>query len=283
MLMHALLVLLLRTDSDYILSMEQNNSAPYLFIGVRMDNNLLPDEKITVVNDNIKLIEKKQGLTFGTDAYLLSAFIKPQKSGIAVELGGGTGIISMLCSSRGKFSKIYCAELQETFCDIIKRNIMINGLDNIFCLDGDIRDLNVQKIGKEADVVFSNPPYMCSNCGKRNFSDEKYIARHEIFGGINDFCECACRLLKHGGLFYCVFRPDRLADLFFFLRINRLEPKEMTMVYSNTKSKPSIVLVKAKKGASPSLIVNEPLFLNRVDDPLSLTERAKTIYENCNF
>lgn len=248
-----------------------------------MNEIILPDEKITVVNENINLIEKKQGLTFGTDAYLLSAFIKSKKNGIAVELGGGTGIISLLCSSKDKFSKIYCAEVQKPFCDIIRRNIEINGLNNIFCLEEDIRNLDSRTIGKEADVVFSNPPYMLSGCGKRNVSDEKYIARHEIFGGVDDFCKCAYRILKHGGDFYCVFRPDRLADLFFSLRQNGLEPKEMTMVYANTKAKPSIVLIKAKKGASASLIVNEPLFLNCDDDPSSLTERAKNIYKNCNF
>jgi tRNA1(Val) A37 N6-methylase TrmN6 len=67
------------------------------------------------------------------------------------------------------------------------------------------------------------------------------------------------------------------------MRENNLEPKEMCFVHANTKSAPSMVLVKAKKGASGGVIVSEPLFLNLDDDAKMLTERAKKIYEECNF
>ena len=249
-----------------------------------MTNLILDNEKLIDVNENIKLIQKKNGLTFGTDAFLLASFIKAQKSGIAVELGGGTGIISLLCASREKFKTIYCAEIQESFADIITRNSVLNDLDSkIVTICDDIRNIKSSSIGCEVDVVFSNPPYMRMDSGKRNEHDEKFIARHEVFGEIGDFCACAKRLLKHGGSFYCVWRPDRLIDLVCAMRENNLEPKEMCFVHANTKSAPSMVLVRAKKGASASVTVSEPLFLNLDDDPKTLTERAKKIYEECNF
>ena len=37
------------------------------------------DERLDRVNENITLIQKKDGLTFGTDAFLLAAFIKEQR------------------------------------------------------------------------------------------------------------------------------------------------------------------------------------------------------------
>ena len=249
-----------------------------------MNEFLLSDEKLTVVNENIKLIQKKQGLTFGTDAYLLAAYVKEQKNATAVELGGGTGIISLLCAAKGKLGRIFCAEIQPSFADIIERNAKLNSLDDkVIALNCDIRQIKSTDIGQEVDVVFSNPPYMKVDSGKRNASDEKHIARHEVCGDINDFCASAKRLLKHGGLFYCVWRPDRLTDLICALRDNSLEPKEMVFVHANTKSAPSIVLVKAKKGASSSVILSEPLFLNRDENSALLTERAQKIYESCNF
>ena len=249
-----------------------------------MNNIILENEKLTEVNENIKLIQKLNGLTFGTDAFLLASFIKAQRSGIAVELGGGTGIISLLCASREKFKSIYCAEIQKDFADIITRNASLNNLDNkVISICDDVRNLKSASIGCEVDAVFSNPPYMKVDSGKRNDHDEKFIARHEVFGDIGDFCACAKRLLKHGGSFYCVWRPDRLVDLVCALRENNLEPKEMCFVHANTKSAPSMVLVRAKKGASASVVVSEPLFLNLDNDPKALTERAKKIYEECNF
>ena len=249
-----------------------------------MNNLLLEGEKLTKVNENINLIQKENGLTFGTDAFLLASFIKAQRSGVAVELGGGTGIISLLCASREKFSKIYCAEIQQDFANIIQRNAELNGLDSkVISLCADVRELKSSNIGCEVDAVFSNPPYMKIDSGKRNDHDEKFIARHEVCGDINDFCACAKRLLKHGGFFYCVWRPDRLTDLICAMRENNLEPKEMCFVHANTKCAPSMVLIKAKKGAAASVSVHEPLFINLDNDPKALTERAKKIYEECNF
>ena len=249
-----------------------------------MNSILLENETLTSVNENIKLIQKKNGLTFGTDAFLLASFIKAQKNAIAVELGGGTGIISLLCASREKLGKIYCLEIQKDFSDIIDRNAQLNSLDNkVSSLCADVRDIRSTDLGFEVDVVFSNPPYMKADSGKRNESDEKYIARHEVCGDIGDFCACAKRLLKHGGFFYCVWRPNRLTDLICAMRENSLEPKEIFFVHANTKSAPSMVLIKAKKGASSGAIICEPLFLNKDDDPKMLTERAKKIYEECNF
>ena len=230
------------------------------------------------------MIQNQNGLTFGTDAFLLASFIKAQKHSVAVELGGGTGIISLLCASKEKFKEIHCIEIQKDFAGIIERNSILNGLSKkVIPLCKDIRDVKVSDIGPEVDAVFSNPPYMKTDSGKRNEHDEKYIARHEVCGDIGDFCTCAKRLLKHGGFFYCVWRPDRLVDLICAMRENSLEPKEICFVHANTASAPSMVLIKAKKGASAGAVICEPLFLNEDDDPKMLTERAKKIYEECNF
>ena len=249
-----------------------------------MNNILLENETLTNVNENIKLIQRKNGLTFGTDAFLLASFLKEQKNGVALELGGGTGIISLLSATRGKFKKIYCAEIQPEFAEVISRNVKLNSLEEkIVPICADVRELKSAHIGCEVDAVFSNPPYMKADSGKRNEHDEKFIARHEVCGDIGDFCACAKRLLKHGGFFYCVWRPDRLVDLICAMRENNLEPKEMCFVHANTKSAPSMVIVKAKKGAASGITVIEPLFLNEDDNPKALTERAKKIYEECNF
>ena len=39
------------------------------------DTVLFEGERLDIVNENIRLIQKKNGLTFGTDAYLLAAFM----------------------------------------------------------------------------------------------------------------------------------------------------------------------------------------------------------------
>ena len=240
-------------------------------------------ERLDAVNEKINLIQKKDGLTFGTDAFLLASFIKPRKSGRALELGTGTGIISLLLAAREKFAHISALEVQEDFAALAKRNAEINLLDStleVIC--GDIRDLHPSKLG-EFDVVFSNPPYMKTDSGKRNESDYKYIARHEVCGNIRDFCAAACRMLKHGGKFYVVWRPDRLCDLITALRDNRLEPKVMTFVCADSKSAPSMVLISATKGGASGMNLTAPLILHSGGDHSTLSPEAQKIYDTLSF
>lgn len=251
-----------------------------------------PNETIHEVNEHIKLIQNPNGLTFGTDAYLLSAYVRPQKGGTAVDLGSGTGIIPLLCLAREKAARFTAVEIQESFCDLITRNAALNGMaDRLTPLCADVREIKAQTLGGEADTVTSNPPYMAPHSGARNTADEKYIARHEVCGNITDFCAAAGRLLKHGGRFYCVFRPERLTDLFTGLRAAHLEPKRMTVVQATYAAPPSMVLVEAVKYAAPSMLVTPPLCLWEADpqrpekpaEPMAQTADAAYIYENCCF
>ena len=128
---------------------------------------------------------------------------------------------------------------------------------------------------------------MRADTGHPSDVPEKLIARHEIFGGITDFCAAAARLLNFGGLFICVFRPNRLPDLFEALRVNNLEPKRMTEIYPDAASRPSAVIVESKLGAGPSLEVTRPLifYANDVSDgtPRTMTPQAARIYDTCSF
>lgn len=241
-------------------------------------------ERLDKVNEQLTIIQKKDGLTFGTDAFMLASFIKAMPQGKAVELGTGTGIISLLLGARNRFGSITALEIQKDFADIAKRNTALNGMEqkiNILCCDA--TKATAIDIGGEADVVFSNPPYMKTDSGKRNESDYKYIARHEVCGNIDDFCAAAFRMLKHGGKFYAVWRPDRLTDIITAMRKNRLEPKIMTFVHADSESIPSIVLISATKGGASGMKLTPPLFLYDGKNRSKMSDKAQKIYDTMSF
>ena len=263
-----------------------------------MENHPLPDrestlvlshdERIDTVNENVRLIQSKNGLTFGTDAFLLAAFIRAVPHHTAADLGSGTGIIPLLLLARDKVQTVKAIELQSRFADLIARNAELNGVGTrLLPLCADVRTLSANDIGGEVSLVFSNPPYMTCGSGARNEQDEKYMARHEVCGGIADFCDCAYRLLKHGGRFVCVWRPDRLTDLFAALRDARLEPKRMVFVHADEHAEPSMVLIESVKGGAVGLRTLPPLFLYQPHQADAkqrvLTPRAQKIYDTCVF
>lgn len=236
-------------------------------------------ERVDKINEDITLIQKKRGLTFGTDAYLLSAFAKASKYGSAADLGSGTGVIALLCATKGKYKKVYAVEVQREFAELIERNVELNSqCDKITVINADVRDLSQRDTCGEVDFVLMNPPYMKNNSGLANEHDEKNIARREVLGTIYDFCKTASNILKSGGGLFAVHRPERLIDLTDAMRCAGVEPKKIVFIHPDAKSEPSLVLVEGKKGAASSLIVTRPLIVYK-DGTREYTEDMQRIYD----
>ncbi|MBR6709266.1 MAG: methyltransferase, partial [Clostridia bacterium] len=116
-------------------------------------------ERLDYVNENLRLIQKKDGLTYGTDAFLLSAYPPPEPKGRAIELGCGTGIVSLLCAARGQYAHLDAVEVQPAFAELAERNAALNGLvDRVSVRCADLRDLRAVDFGGEVDAVLANPP-----------------------------------------------------------------------------------------------------------------------------
>ena len=237
-------------------------------------------ERIDFVNDDLKLIQKTDGLTFGTDALLLASYVAGS-FGSGCELGGGSGIISLLLLTRKKVGSITALEVQEEYAELINRNAELNGLsDKLLGVHTDLRDY---RPSGEFDIVFSNPPYMKTDSGRANALSKKNIARHEVMGGIDDFAKAARRMLKFGGSFYAVYRTDRAMDLFMAMRNNSLEPKRLTMVHADTESEPSMLLVEGKVGGRSGLTVTKPFIIYKDAEHRDYTRDMDFIMENGIF
>ena len=241
---------------------------------------LYENERIDYVNDSLSLIQKTDGLTFGTDALLLAGYING-KYKEAAELGGGSGIISMLLLTREKVKKCFSIEVQEEYAELIRRNAELNSLsESLIGVNMDIRNFNPER---ELELVFTNPPYMKTTSGRANLTSAKNVARHEIFGDIGDFMKEGARMLKFGGTLAAVYRPDRLADIVCAMRENSLEPKRLTLVYADTVSEPSMMLIEAKKGGKSGMFTTPPLIIYEDLTHKSYSEDMNYIMENGSF
>ncbi len=210
---------------------------------------------------DVSVSEKEGALAFSTDAFLLFAMLPEAKDKTACELGTGNGSVAMLAASRGKFAHVDAVEVQSGLIDSARENVRRNGLsDKVTVIGSDLRDLPSCMNGCY-DAVFFNPPYLKNDSKNTNCDETNRACRHEIYGDISDFCKAAARLLKNGGDAYAVYRPERLADLICALRGSGLEPKRMTTVCPTEEDGPSLILMKAKKGARAGLICERPAYI----------------------
>lgn len=218
------------------------------------------NERLDEVNDRLRLIQKTDGITFGTDALLLAGYIGGGYTD-ALELGVGSGILSLLLLTREKVRKVCALDVQEDYVSLAKRNAALNGLSDRMSVHlCDVRDF-VPEAGKTYDLVFTNPPYMRRGAGYENPTERKNIARREVHGTIDDFLRAAGRALSYGGTFAAVYRPDRLVSLFTAMRSAGIEPKRLTFVHADADASPSLVLVEGRRGGGEGLTVTSPLFL----------------------
>ncbi len=240
---------------------------------------LRENERIDEVNDKLRLIQRTSGLTFGTDALLLAGYMDCRAER-GLELGSGTGIISMLLLTRGKLAHATALEVQPTYAELTARNAELNGLsDTLAATEADVREYRTDV---PFGVVYTNPPYMKATSGKACREQERGIARHEIAGDISDFVAAAARSLKYGGAFYAVYRPDRLADLIAAMREHRIEPKRLTLVHATAQKAPSMLLIEGRAGGRGGMRVTPPLIIYR-EDARTYSEDMDHIMEHGSF
>ncbi len=182
---------------------------------------------------NVKLFQPKRGYRFSVDALLLEDFIQVPQRSKGIELGTGSGIISILLAKRLKQAKISSVEIQTSLAGCAERNVKLNKLDDrIEIITDDIKNLGKIFSANKFDFVFSNPPFRKTKSGRLNINKECAIARHELKISLADLISSASYLLKNKGKFFLIYHPFRLIELIDLLIKKGLEPKRMRFVYS---------------------------------------------------
>ena len=227
---------------------------------------------------NLKIIQNKEGFCFGIDSILLADFAKNIKKGANVlDLGTGTGIISILLCGKTDLNSITGVEIQNEVAEMANRSSKLNKLEKKFKVLND-NILNLKNIydNQSFDVIVTNPPYKKKNTGIINENEKKIISRHEITATLEDFIKVSSDLLKDKGEIYMVHRPDRLVDILSLMRNNKIEPKILRMVYSNKNMEPKLLLIKGIKNAKPFLKIEKNLYI--YDGNGNYTEEIMKIY-----
>lgn len=229
---------------------------------------------------DLKIIQETDGFCFGIDSILLSDFAKNiKKNSKVADLGTGTGIIGLLLCKKTNLAEMTGIEIQEGVANMAERSIKLNNLEEKFrIINSNINEIFSKKLLEKNvfDVVVMNPPYKEVGTGEINENEKKLISRHEIKANLSDFIKTASGLLKDKGELYIVHKPERMPDIIQKLRENKIEPKELRVVYSNKNSEASLILIKAVKGGKKFLKIDRPLYIYNESGQYS--DEIKQIY-----
>ena len=229
---------------------------------------LLENERIDDLEfKNLKIIQNTKGFCFGIDSVLLSDFAKGiKKNSTIVDIGTGTGIISILLSAKTDVRKIYGVEIQEDVANMAKRSVELNHLeDKIEIINTNIKNIFDFLEPNKIEAIVTNPPYMKLNTGAQNEERKKLISRHEVECTLEDIIQISYKLLKCNGAFYMVHRAERIVDILYYLRQYKLEPKVLRFIQSSVGKEPNLALIKAVKNAGYQLTLEKPLIIYNND------------------
>ena len=226
-------------------------------------NRQTPCERIDDLQiDGLTMIQRRDLFCFGTDAVLLSDYVRAQEHERVLDLGTGNGIIPLLLSAKTKAAHITGIEIQSDSADLAQRNVLRNHLEeriDIMC--GDIRDVHKQIKAGTYQVIVTNPPYIKKGSGLCS-EDARGIARHELKITLRELMEEAGRLLIAKGRLYMVHRPQRLAEIMEEMRRVHIEPKRMRLVHSFDDKPAELVLIEGIKEGQAEMEVQSPLVLH---------------------
>lgn len=225
----------------------------------------------------LKIIQNTDWFCFGMDSILLTEFARDMKKGKnIVDLGTGTGIISILLAKKVEAKKIIGIEVQKEVAEMARRSVKINQLDEkIAILNEDINKISLEK--NSFDYIITNPPYKKQGTGIINKENKQIISRHETTANFETWARISLALLKDNGAMYLVHRPERLNEIIETLRKFKLEPKRMRFVYSSISKDANLVLIKAEKNGKQFLKIEKPLIIYKENG--KYTDEILNIYE----
>lgn len=210
------------------------------------------NELIEKINENIPIIQSKDGFRFAIDSILLANFFQKEntKSVKLLDIGTGNGVIPFLIYENNLITEITAVDIQDENIVRAKKIAELNSCtkQKINFIKADIKEF---KKGNYFDAIISNPPYIKTN-GKINENNHKAISKHEIYLNLEEFIENSKRLLKPIGELYFIYRSFRLVEVIKTLDKNNFSIDKILFFYNN-KNETKLMCVKAIKGKKVKL------------------------------
>ena len=208
------------------------------------------------------IVQTKSAMKVGTDGVLLGSWVNCQSAKKILDIGAGTGLISLMIAQRNNESNITAVEIDKETSE--EANININNSkwrDRISIINISINNFITSD---KFDFIVSNPPYFPANFSK----NKRAIARHTNLLSFQDLIRTTVKLLSSKGIFAVIL--PKIAETIFCKTAN-----------ANKLFLIRICQVKGQKNSDVKRVLLEFSFeKSSLDSDSLVIEESRHIYTN---
>jgi len=159
--------------------------------------------------------QDKCAMKIGTDSVLLGAWCPIDNNPYSIlDIGAGTGVLSLMLAQRSKAKQIDALEIDENAYEQAVDNFENSPwTDRLFCFHAGLDEF-IEEPEDEYDLIVSNPPFYAEDFKTEN--EQRDLARFQDALPFEDLIEAADVLLSENGVFAVIIpfnEENRFIDL----------------------------------------------------------------------
>lgn len=173
--------------------------------------------------------QEKSAMKVGTDGVLLGAWIPLINNPYNIlDIGAGTGIISLMLAQRSFSEQIDAIEIEENAYEECVDNFENSPwADRLYCYHAGLDEF-VAEIEEKYDIIVSNPPFYSEDYKTDNESRD--LARFKDALPFDELIEAAYLLLSENGIFSVIIPYSAEEDFIALAKQSLLFPLKITRV-----------------------------------------------------
>lgn len=213
-------------------------------------------------------------MKIGTDGVLLGAWTSVKHNPFSVlDLGSGTGILSLMIAQRSYTEQIEAIEIDDEAYEQCSENFENSPWnDRLFCYHASLLEF-VEEVEDAFDLIICNPPFYSEDYKTENKSRD--LARFNDAMPFKHIIYAVAHLLAEDGLFSIVIPRKEEDDFVALANTIGLSPSRILHVKGNPDAEVKRSLIEfsyTKKGVEVSELIIETDRHNYTEDYINLTK-----------
>ena len=226
-----------------------------------------------------KIHQNNAAMKIGTDSILLGAWADLSDKKKGIDIGSGTGIISIMLCQRNEILEIDSIEVSEKAVLDAKKNIKnCKWNERINLIHKDLRLFSTEN---KYDVIISNPPYFQKSLKPKDL--DRLKARHEVSLNYKDVLNFSEKHLLKNGTINLILPIDQKQELIEYAEKFGLSVNKECIVFPKPNKNPHRLLIELSKTKktfeSQSLTIENDGRHNYTDNYKKLTREFYTIFD----